>query len=260
MIFMGKPAANLTNQMDLCWSFERVGDDKKAVYEILPRGNMILMLRYSSFDCRSFLFGPVTTKTLLEIDETCSYFFIRFLPGQAPQLADVHPSELVNNCVELPKIFGVSSGSLGERLIFSPSHTSRQRIMEGLFRKTRPFVQEDRCRWGATLIEASGGRLSVNELACHLGVHVRSVERNFLDHFGMSPKHLIRIIRLQHFIAQKRFGCYRNFADLASVCGYSDQSHMIKDLKELTGRLPGELTSSYIRLVEPNNAIQVSYV
>jgi hypothetical protein len=84
MIFMGRPAANLATQMDLCWSFERVGEDKKAVYEILPSGNMILMLKFSSSDCRSFLFGPLTRKTLLEIDETCSYFCIRFLPGQAP--------------------------------------------------------------------------------------------------------------------------------------------------------------------------------
>jgi len=260
MIFMGKPAANLANQIDLCWSFEISEGDKKAVYEILPSANMILMVQLSSSGCRSFLFGPFTTKTCLEIDETCCSFCMQFLPGQAPQLADIHPSDLVNGYVELPKILGAGLSSLGERLISAPSHSGRQRIMEGLFHKTQPFVQEDRCRWGAAFIEGTGGRLSVNDLASHLGVHVRSVERNFIDHFGMSPKHLIRIIRLQHFIAQKRFGCYRNLADLAYACGYADQSHMIKDLKELTGRLPGEITSCHIRLAEPSFTVQVSYV
>ncbi len=260
MLFIGKPAANLVNQINLCWSFEIIEGDKNAVYEILPSANMILMLQFSSSGCRSFLFGPFTTKTCLEIDETCSSFCIQFLPGQAPQLADIHPLDMVNSCVELPKIMGFGLSSLGERLISSPTHSSRQRILEGLFQETRPFVQEDRCRWGAALIEASKGMLSVNELASHLGVHVRSVERNFIDHFGMSPKHLIRIVRLKHFIAQKSFGYYRNLADLAYVCGYADQSHMIKDLKELTGRLPGEITSCHIRLAEPSYSIQVAYV
>ena len=250
MVIVQKPAPELASQIEICWSSVWKGGDGSALYEILPSGNMTLMFRFSGTVCQAFLLGPVTSKISLNVDQSCDYFCVRFRPGQAPKLVDVHPIDVLNSGLELTSIWGISVSSLGDRLQSYPNHASRQLFVEGLVRSSEPLVEDERCRWATAFIDASGGQVSVSHLAYRLGIHTRSLERSFLDHCGISPKRLIRMTRLQHFIAHSREGRYQNLSDLAYICGYSDQSHMIKDLKELTGRLPGEVTSCHILVEE----------
>lgn len=244
MVFFGKPAPDLERQIDMCWFAVSEGRSGKAFYESLPDGNVDLLFRFSSSGCRAFLIGPAREKATVEIDEACDYFQIVFRPGQAPCLADVHPADLADSYVELPKILGESVDSLGERLISLPDFASRQQLVEELMRRERPLVRDERCRQATALVEVCAGRLQVNELASELGIHIRSLERLFLDHLGMTPKLLTRLVRLKHLLAHLNNRTFHNLADLAYVCGYTDQSHMIRDFKKLTGRVPGE-TGSY---------------
>ena len=243
---MGKAAPDLAGHIEMCWSTVSAGSEN-AFYEILPDGYIDLIIRFSATRCQAFLFGPATEKASIEIDEGYDYFCARFRPGQALLLDDVHPATLVDSYVELPRILGTGVGSLGDRLYSSPTHLSRQRLVESLLRHARPLVRDERCRWGAALVDECGGQLPVADVASRLGMNRRSLERLFLNQMGMTPKRLSRIIRLQHLLMRLRFGNYHNLTDLAYVCGYTDQSHMIRDLRDLTGCLPGEVSKCRIR-------------
>ena len=94
------------------------------------------------------------------------------------------------------------------------------------------------------LLETSNGQVKVKDLAKQLGISIRTLERLFAEHVGMAPKTFARILRLQSVLAILRARRFRDSTDLAFACGYADQSHLLKDFKALTGRLPRQLPSS----------------
>jgi len=238
--FTGKPAHDLAQRVELCWfGFGQKGRDK-IFYEIPPDGSINLIFRFSSSNCRAFLVGFANEKTCIEIDESCNYFGIRFYPGQASLLTDIHHSELVNNYNELPRILGVNVNLLGEQMFSLPTLELRQRFMEELLRKARPMVRDKRCRMSAALVSNLRGAITVSQLASEVGIHIRSLERLFIEHLGVTPRQFIRVTRFQNLLAQMRTNSRYTLTELAYLCGYFDQSHMIKDFRELSGRLPGE--------------------
>ena len=248
MVFFGKPAPELARQIEHCWSAIPEGSGR-SFYEILPDGNMNLMFRFSSSGWRLTLLGPRTETASVELDAASDYFCMSFRAGQALRLADVHPAELTDNFVEIEKLGGERVDSLADRL-HSLGPASRQVVMEGLVRGAAPLVRDARCREAAALLSLHRGVLRVNDLADGLGLHVRSLERLFLEQVGMTPKQQARLVRLGSLSAALRTGGYASLAGLAHAFGYADQSHMIRDFKELTGRLPGEKGAGDMRLVE----------
>lgn len=250
MIYFGKPAPDLAQHIEMCWSLTGEEGSGKAFYEILPDSNMNLIFRFSSSRCRMSLLGPASEKACVEIDGASDYFCIRFHPGQALRLADVHPAHLIDTLVDIPKIGGIHVDSLADRFHSLPDPLSRQLVMEELVRGVLPIVPDERCRQATALINAHGGQIRVNELADELRLNVRSLERLFLNHLGMTPKANIRLVRLGHLSSAIRSGSYGSLADLAYTCGYTDQSHMIRDFKDLTGRLPGEIGACDMRRIE----------
>ena len=211
-----------------------------AFHEFFPDHAANLVLRLSSSGCRLVLLGPVTDMASVERDERAEYLGVRFRPGHAPALADVSPSELTNAHVEPARIAGLHVDDLAGRLSARTDLASRQLVLEDLLRRAPLLVRSERARQAATLVDVHGGRLRVDALAATLGIHVRSLERLCVGELGMSPKRLARLARLRHVLARLHAGGFGTLADLALECGYSDQPHLIRDFKELTGRLPGE--------------------
>lgn len=211
---------------------------------------MNLIFRFSNSGWRMTLLGPRTEKASVEIDHASDYFCLSFNPGQAPRLADVHPSELVNTFAEIPKFGGMSIASLADRLNSLRDPASRKLVMEELVRGFSPLVRDGRCRQAAALLKAQGGGLRINELATGMGLHVRSLERLFLDQLGISPKQLACLVRFSRLSWALRAGNFTSLADVAYTCGYTDQSHMIREFKKFTGYVPGKTGASDMRLVD----------
>ena len=58
----------------------------------------------------------------------------------------------------------------------------------------------------------------------------------------MNPKEYARIVRFQKSMWMLQCG-NRNYADIAAASGYSDQSHLIREFKSMTGHTPRSLLS-----------------
>jgi AraC-like DNA-binding protein len=240
MLVIREPAADLAARIEMFWSVRGDGRSGTSFHEFFPDASSHLIFRLSSSGCRLVLLGPATEMASVERDERAEYFGVRFRSGHTPALADVLPSELTNAHVELMALEGVRVDDLAERLVSRADLASRQIVLEELLRRPPPLVRSARARQLAMLADAHGGRLRVDELAARLGIHVRSLERLCLGELGMSPKRLTRLVRLRHVLIRLHAGGFGTLADLAHDCGYADQPHLIKDFKELTGRLPGE--------------------
>jgi AraC-like DNA-binding protein len=216
-----------------------------TLHEFFPDAGANLVFRHSPRGCRLVLIGPATERATVEREVGAEYLAIRFRAGQAPRLADVRSSELTNGSVELTRLGGLPIEAVAERLRLLPDLASRQRaFVELLRREAPPLVEDARCRRATLLLEAHGGQLRVEALAAELGLTVRSLERLFLEHLGMTPKRMSRLVRLRNVLGALHSGAFGSLAELAQACGYSDQPHLIRDFKALTARLPGEKDAS----------------
>jgi AraC-like DNA-binding protein len=102
------------------------------------------------------------------------------------------------------------------------------------------------------LREAKDGP-SIRDLARQMGRSTRTLERVFLNHVGLSPRTLARIIRIQRALGQARSEPKLRWSAVAIRAGYYDQAHFVRDFKSLVGCLPSEfrpepqsLTTSFL--------------
>lgn len=79
----------------------------------------------------------------------------------------------------------------------------------------------------------------VDELAAHLGLSERSLQRLVEQRVGMSPKWLIQRRRLHDAVEALKAG-ESSLADMAARLGYADQAHFTHDFRTVTGMTPGE--------------------
>ncbi|MDQ3998075.1 MAG: helix-turn-helix domain-containing protein, partial [Gemmatimonadota bacterium] len=82
------------------------------------------------------------------------------------------------------------------------------------------------------------GTLSIRALAAELGVTRQHLARSFAQHVGLSPKMLARIVRTRGVVDRARAAADVDWSSVALDAGYYDQSHLIAEVKKLTGLPP----------------------
>lgn len=83
---------------------------------------------------------------------------------------------------------------------------------------------------------------SMSMLADKACLGKKQFERVFRNMVGMNPKEYSRIVRFQKALCLMQCG-YTDYIGIATECGYSDQSHFIRDFKAMSGRTPTSLLS-----------------
>lgn len=78
---------------------------------------------------------------------------------------------------------------------------------------------------------------SMAKLAC---LSRKQFERVFFNAVGMKPKEYSNVARFQKSLWLMQNG-NRDFTDIAYSCGYSDQSHFIRECRKYSGTTPAEL-------------------
>lgn len=113
-------------------------------------------------------------------------------------------------------------------------------VQSALTEAMDPSRIDPRVAWVVAAIDRRRGLVSVDRLAAGAGLTRRHLERRFQDCVGMTPKRLARVVRFQ-----RALGCLegpggaRGGAVTAGLCGYADQSHFIRDFRDLAGCPPG---------------------
>lgn len=214
-------------------------DHDGQLHEVLPKSNFRLVFTINSTSGGLAFLGPNTKMRTYPLQD---YFVVHFHPGLMPRMVDVKPTELTETFIPLKDVLGTSAAALIETIQTSNSLENRQRFMEDFFRKSG---LDNVFHYGphlvaVRLIRTCEGRITVNALASGLRTTVRTLERIFMEHVGLPPKKFIRLIRFQHALQTiRRNGSSTGMADLAYACGFTDQSHLIKEFRSFAHRPPG---------------------
>ncbi|WP_193072353.1 helix-turn-helix domain-containing protein [Brevibacterium sp. FME37] len=209
-----------------------------------------------SFDV--LLAGLHLWPTLIAHNGAMSGIQINFTPF-APRAFFASPAvEFAHHSVELGDIAQPIAAELHERVNTAPTWSQRfDAIDDVLLRAIRDDLGPR-----AEVVESwrqiarSHGGLPVSLVADEVGWSRRHLNGQFRAEFGIGPKEAARVIRFDR--ARKIISAGKSpLAEVAAVCGYTDQSHLNRDFRLLTGTSPtGWLDSDPIaRRSEPNGAV-----
>jgi transcriptional regulator GlxA family with amidase domain len=162
------------------------------------------------------------------------YVGIRFRSGILPGLIGVPAVELRDRRVPLAELVGSRSAD---------------RVRDRFARSDRPgrvleeyaaglVADHDQDRRTPELLAMITSGLPVTEIGRRIGLGERQLHRHGLHFFGYGPAMLRRILRLQRAFGLAATGLPA--ALVAARAGYSDQAHLIRDCRALTGRSFGE--------------------
>jgi AraC-like DNA-binding protein len=184
------------------------------------------------------LVGPRTRPTQEVLAPGATTVGIRFRPGASVGVVGMPASELVDQTVDLPDVWGDRADRLADELGSADSSTVLASLLMGAVHRASmgtagpdPVAQliVQTLRQNA-LQPADFGQL--------VGLSERQVRRRCVAAIGYGPKTLQRIARFQRFLAMVHNEVDERLADLAVDHGYADQAHLTSESRRLTGLPP----------------------
>jgi AraC-like DNA-binding protein len=193
---------------------------------------------------RMVLVGPHTKRREDLIHTgTLKVFHIGFTPVGFSSLFQIPARSVANLAESAECVLGRSIHQLEEQLASTSVDRwpciAEQFLLRRLISSRPPAGLNLAARIARSLLKHRGS-LPVLELAHFHGRSVRQIERVFEDHVGLSPKLFSRIARLQTALQMSRREPVLDWSALALAAGYFDQSHMVRDFRDLTGTTPAD--------------------
>ena len=197
--------------------------------------------------------GPETAAWDFELPAGTSAVGVRFLPGVGPALLGVSAAMISDARVPLRDLMGSRvEDDLRSEIGSARDPDGRRRVLER-FVEALAAQTADTCQHDLEFAErvlnvlASTPRANAAHLAGQLEITVRQLHRRCLAAFGYGPSTLARLLRLQRFLAlvEGAEGTRHSLARLAIEAGYSDQPHLARDCRAITGLAPTTFLHGY---------------
>jgi AraC-like DNA-binding protein len=207
-------------------------------HDLLPDGAMDLVWTEGG---GVVLCGPDTHAWSFDMAPGRAMAGVRFRPGAAGAVFGVAAAELVDRRVPLADLLGAATE---RRLVERLEATARPDAIERLVRRHLRTVDPI-----ADLAARVAGdpACSATVLADVSGLSTRQLRRRFDQAVGYGPAFYARVARLQRFATLALRRPQRGLAELAASAGYTDQSHLGRDTRDIAGRTPAELAATLTR-------------
>jgi AraC-like DNA-binding protein len=201
--------------IDIQWidgRFRVAGPDKEPKIEFLPAGAMVIGFR--------------------------------FRPAVAAGWLGVPATRIVGERLDLQELWGAKGRRIADSVRSRNSLAQLVQSLEDLVAQAAPdHDTTDAAMLAAGDLVRTGpppGTPLVPWLGRALAMSERTLRRRFDAAFGYGPKTLDRILRHQRYLRLSREGSDAA-AILAVKAGYSDQAHLVRESRRLTGSTPRQL-------------------
>jgi len=208
------PPPHLRDLVECAW----VVDGPPAPVRVLPDGCMDLMRMADPI----VVAGPDTT-AFVSPRRRETFVGLRFRPGSLPRLLGVPAAELRNTRVAL--------ADLGVKVAHDRS------LVELATALACDDPATETAPWSLPQLHHITGRLAhgaaVADIAGQIGWSNRTLQRHCGAVYGYGPATLRRILRFRRAIRLLDDG--QSAATVAAATGYSDQPHLHREVRDLTG-------------------------
>lgn len=242
------PAPHSLSEAIECFWHSRQTSGLAVMHRVVPDGCTDLLFIQGREAPVLQVVGPMTRFQDVRLEPGAEFLGVRFRAGIGPAYLGVRAGEIVDEVVDLECLCGAKGRRLRERLAEAKTVAARTGLLAECL--TRTTVDLSLVQQAIGMLERTSGRLSLDVLALQSGLSVRQFRRRCLEESGLAPKLLARILRFRH-AWQRAEAEAGEQAGLAAECGYSDQSHMIAEFRQFSGRTPAQRTN-WSTNVSPN--------
>jgi AraC-like DNA-binding protein len=185
--------------------------------------------------------GPVTIVPTGRV----SMVGARLVAGALHRLLPIPQDRLVGQILDLESLWRSWARSTADRVASEPSATASldtfERALEALVPDDPLDSETQSLRAPIAMLRVSGGNAPIDRLAQATGLSRRQFERRFSERVGLTPRLFGRIVRFQRAF---RYLAFESGAAVAARCGYSDQAHLVREIRRFAGRTPTALTKA----------------
>jgi AraC-like DNA-binding protein len=242
------PSPGLAPFVECFWHLSAEPAPAEPLEAILPDGCMELIVQLlapmrragvEGAQPRVFVCGQLTAPLLLEPSGPVRTFGVRFRPGGARPFFEGNLGDLADRDTPLADLWGSLSGEMEDRLHAARGVRAMVAAAERLLLLRLSEGRRDgRVESAVRLAMGTRGRARLEGLAGAAALSHRQLERRFRAAVGLSPKKLSRIVRFQRLVRIARRPGPFAWAEAAARCGYFDQAHLIRDVREFSGAAP----------------------
>lgn len=257
-----EPCSDLAMLIKCYWVLESSIDEIMEKQTVVPDGCMEMIFHYgdkyrqyigdgkSIIQPRCFVIGQLTRPLEIEPTGRTGIFSVRFHPNGFLPFADISIKEMENTAVPLEKLFGRDGRDIEEKIFEAHSVKERIDLIETFLLKklNRLETIDNIVRTTVGTIMTGNGQLSIEEISKQTKIHRRQLERKFSLAIGLSPKQLSKIIRLQIALKIMLTGEVKDLTSLAYGNDFYDQSHFIKDFRDLVGMTPKDFYGGHLKM------------
>jgi AraC-like DNA-binding protein len=236
---------------------ERLNNQK-----IVPYGQSGLILNYKG-SCtktdnvygkhllpRTFIAGLTDQPVILDGNGPIGTIAVNFYPTGLYHFLKIPTPVFTNATINGSDAVGNTVDWLYDRLINTEDNQEKLELVEGFLLRRFDFAglkPAKSIETAQNLLISSNGQIKIHQLAQQTCMSISSLERNFRQQVGLSPKSYANILRFNHvFKLIKSYGP-KKWQDIIYQCGYYDQANFIRDFSRYTGETPRRFFLSKFR-------------
>jgi AraC-like DNA-binding protein len=242
--------------VDAVWTLESDGPPapEATADPVIPDGRPEIIVHFGDpferqvaggFDRQAHILavGQLTAPMVLRPASRVSVLGIRLRPEGAAALWPDPQHELTGHVIDPADLSRPLARWLASlRDSYASAEDAAPHVADGLGALARLERLDPRISLAVSLVLDTDGGARIDELADRAGCTRRHLERLFLLQVGMTPKRLSRIRRFQRALTvlEEAHAAGERSAGLmaAASCGYADQSHFVREFRELAGATP----------------------
>ncbi len=187
----------------------------------------------------TLLWGPTTKTVVVGTQEGVSrcHLFVEFLPGGAHRLTGYPQQEFVDHIVPLGDCLPALDFALREIINRAQDECELIRLLDTLFLSILSKTSLANPCMVAPLMQAAVPSATVKQLADAMCYSERHLNRLFYSEIGISAKNCLQLFRINKamLLIQRRD---LTLTECALHAGYYDQSHFIREFREVCGIAP----------------------
>ncbi len=267
-----KPHHSLSAFIECYWTAYSDKPPFQEIESLIPDGTIELMFNFGDDYSQirqgqkelvngSHIIG--IRKTSLQISQTSmqNFFSIRFKPGGIYPFFKEPVHEYANAFNPLEEILGNTYKQTEMQLQEATSVTEQISIIENwLFKR---FNTSKEYQFVANGIKEllNLNELSVKLLVKRMGSNYKTIERKFKQVMGLSPSEFIKIKRFNQAVLAMYACRFNSLTQIAYETGYYDQSHFIREFKDLTNFTPRDFLKeqfTIVKVIQPALATRMS--
>lgn len=232
-----RPATDLAPYVAVYWVMEwDVPAGERYAQQVLPNPCVQMIVSAKAVE----VLGIVTSAFTATLEGREFVLGVKFRPAGFYAFAQRPVAEFTDRRVELASLWGEAPVEAIRQRAAEGDSGGVVDLVEGMLRGRLPQAEasHERVSEAIDIIAATPALLTVEDLAQRCDLAPRTLQRLFHRYVGVGPKWVIRRYRLQEAAARIEAGETEDWADLAQRLGYFDQSHFIREYRELAGQAP----------------------